>query len=62
MAAVTSSPWLGTTYNPALFSPSQVGNVSFAFQDANNATMTYTFTSGPFAGTTQSKQIVRQPY
>ncbi|MBL8522164.1 MAG: S8 family serine peptidase [Betaproteobacteria bacterium] len=62
LAAVTSSPWLGTTYNPALFSPSQVGTVSFAFQDANNATMTYTFTSGPFAGTSQTKQITRQPY
>ena len=62
LAAVTSSPWLGAAYNPGLFAPSQVGTVSFAFQDANNATMTYTFTSGPFAGTTQTKQIVRQPY
>ena len=30
--------------------------------DANNATMTYVFTNGPFAGTTQTKPIVRQPY
>jgi serine protease len=62
IAATTSSPWIGVPYNAALFAPSVVGNVSFAFSDANNAVMTYTFTSGPFAGTTQSKPIVRQPY
>ncbi len=62
LAAVTSSPWLGVNYNPSLFAATQVGTVSFAFQDANNATMTYNFTAGPFAGTSQTKQLVRQPF
>ncbi len=62
IAATTSSPWIGVPYNAAQFAASVVGNVSFAFSDANNATMTYSFTGGPFAGTTQSRPIVRQPY
>jgi len=62
LATATSSPWLGSTYNPAAFTPAAMGTVSFAFSDANNAVMSYTFTAGPFAGTTQTKQLVRQPY
>jgi hypothetical protein len=62
LAATTSSPWIGVPYNPSLFSPAAVGSVTFAFSDASNATMTYSFTSGPFAGTSQSKTLVRQPY
>ncbi len=62
LAATTSSPWIGVPYNSNQFSASIVGTVSFAFSDAANASMTYSFTSGPFAGTTQSKSITRQPY
>jgi hypothetical protein len=62
LATATGSPWVGTTYNAAQFAPVAVGTVSFNFSDANNALMTYTFTSGPFAGTTQTKPLVRQPY
>lgn len=54
---VTSSPWLGTNYNPASFAPVKVGTMSLSFADQNTATMTYTVN-----GVTQSKAIVRQPY
>ena len=57
-----SSPWVGATYNPSLLQPIPTGTMTLNFSDANNATMTYAFTSGPFAGTTQTKPIVRQPY
>ena len=57
-----SSPWVGATYNPGLLQPIPTGTMTLNFSDANNATMTYTFTAGPFAGTTQTKPIVRQPY
>ncbi|MEQ1516763.1 MAG: hypothetical protein ABL931_09770, partial [Usitatibacteraceae bacterium] len=56
------SPWLGVTYNPSQLQVVPAGTLTLNFSDANNATMTYAFTSGPFAGTTQSKPIVRQPY
>ena len=62
LATATSSPWLGGTYNPAAFTPAAMGTVSFTFSNANNAVMSYTFTAGPFAGTTQTKQLVRQAY
>lgn len=59
----TSGPqWLGVAFNPALVAVQQMGTMSFNFSDANNATMTYSFTAGPFAGTTQSKPIVRQSF
>ena len=54
---VTSSPWLGTTYNPAAFSPQAVGNVTFTFTDINNAVMTYTVD-----GVTQARNLSRQPF
>jgi hypothetical protein len=54
---VTSSPWLGTVYNPAAFSPQAVGNVTFTFTDINSAVMTYTVD-----GVTQTKSLVRQPF
>ena len=64
--STTSSAWLGATYDPKQlkFVPpdGKTGTLTLNFSDANNATMTYAFTSGPFAGTTQSKPIVRQPY
>ena len=60
--SLTSSPWLGATYDPSRVAIVPAGTLSLVFSDANNALMTYAFTSGPFAGTTQTKAIVRQPY
>ena len=60
--ATTGSPWLGTAYNPALFGVVAAGSVSFNFQDADHATLTYSFLAGPYAGTTQVRPLVRQPY
>ncbi|MEO8385074.1 MAG: S8 family serine peptidase, partial [Betaproteobacteria bacterium] len=60
--STVSSPWLGTTYTPSQLQVIPAGTMTLNFSDANNATMTYAFTSGPFAGTTQTKPIVRQPY
>lgn len=57
-----SSPWLGAVYNPSLLQAIPTGTLSLSFSDANNALMTYTFTAGPYAGTTQTKTIVRQPF
>ena len=57
-----SSPWLGAVYNPSLLQSIPTGTLSLNFIDANNALMTYTFTAGQYAGTTQTKAIVRQPY
>jgi hypothetical protein len=62
LATATGSPWLGTVYNPAQFSPAAMGTVTFNFTNANNAVMSYTFTAGPYAGTSQTKTLVRQPY
>ena len=62
LATATSSAWLSATYDPSKFKAAAMGTVSFAFTDANNAVMSYTFTAGPFAGTTQTKTLVRQPY
>ena len=58
----TGSVWLGATYDPTKLTVTQAGTLQFSFTDANNALMTYSFTTGPFAGIMQSKQIVRQPY
>ena len=60
--STTGSAWLGATYNPNQLAVTAAGTLGFSFTDANNATMNYTFTTGPFSGTTQSKTIVRQPY
>ena len=55
--STVSSPWLGVTYNPALFKPTKVGSMTINFSDQASAVMTYTVN-----GLTQSKNIVRQPY
>ena len=60
--STTGSAWLGATYNPNQLAVTPTGTMSFVFTDANNGMMNYTFTIGPFNGTTQSKAIVRQPY
>ena len=62
MYSTTGSAWLGATYNPNQLVVTEAGTLTFSFTNANNAMMNYTFTTGPFAGTTQSKTIVRQPY
>ena len=65
------SPWLGATYNPAALAVTQVGTITFVFTPeagsggvarAAAAQMTYRFTAGPYAGTTQTKSISRQPF
>lgn len=59
----TSGPqWLGVAFSPAQVAVQQMSTMSFSFADANNATMTYCFTAGPFAGPTQLKAIVRQVF
>ncbi len=60
--STTSSAWLGASYNPNQLTVTQAGNMSLSFTGSGTAIMTYSFTSGPFAGTTQSKQIVRQVF
>jgi chitinase len=55
--STTSSPWLGTVYNPAALAVSKVGSVTFTFLSADAAMMTYTVN-----GVTQSKRITRQPF
>jgi hypothetical protein len=60
--STTGSPWLGVTYNPSLLVPLEVGTLSFNFTNASNATMNYSFTAGPFAGTSQSKVISRNDF
>ena len=53
----TSSPWLGTAYNPAAFVANPVGTLTFTFNDLNNAVMSYTID-----GVSGSKPITRQPF
>jgi lysyl endopeptidase len=51
------SAWIATTYNPNLLQVITVGNMSFNFSNANNATMSYTVD-----GLSQSKTIERQQF
>ena len=60
--STTGSVWLGANYNPALLTPKEVGTLSFVFTNSSNATMNYSFSDGPFAGTTQSKNISRNSF
>ena len=60
--ATTGSQWLGANYNPGQLAATPVGTMSFGFANANNATLSYNFTAGPFSGTNQTKNIVRQAY
>lgn len=69
--ATLGSPWLGTTYNPSALAVTQVGTITFVFTPevggggtarAASAQMTYRFTAGPYAGTTQTKSITRQQF
>jgi photosystem II stability/assembly factor-like uncharacterized protein len=60
--STVGSPWLGTTYNPAALVATAAGTMRLNFSSANAATFTYQFTAGPFAGTMQTKSIVRQSF
>ncbi len=60
--ATTGSPWLGATYNASALAVQPVGTMSLNFTSATAGTMTYTFTAGPFAGTSQTKPIERQNF
>jgi hypothetical protein len=62
MYSTSGSAWLGASYNPGQFVATATGTLSFNFAGANSANMTYSFSAGPFAGTTQTRPIVRQPY
>ena len=56
----TGSAWLGAGYNASQLAVTEAGTMSLSFSSTGSAVMTYAFTSGPFAGTTQSRQIARQ--
>ena len=60
--STTGSPWLGAAYDANQLAVSEAGNMSISFNASGIAVMTYAFTSGSFAGTTQSRQIVRQAF
>ena len=60
--STTGSAWLGGGYDANRLAVTQAGTMSLAFNGGSSAVMTYSFTSGPFAGTTQSRQIVRQAF
>ncbi len=69
--STVGSPWLGTVFDKNAVKVTPVGTISVAFTPdttgantgkSSNATLTYTFTAGPFMGTTQTKQIMRQGF
>lgn len=61
--STTGSRWLGATFPPIRSQDIlEVGTLTLNFANANAATMTYRFTAGPFAGTQQTKPLVRQEY
>jgi hypothetical protein len=60
--ATSGSAWLGANYDSNAFTVNKIGTIGLGVLDNNNARLTYTFTAGPFAGTNQTKSIVRQPF
>ncbi len=69
--STVGAPWLGTEFNKNAVKVAPVGTVSIIFSPdtagaatgkSSNAVLTYTFTAGPFSGTTQTKQITRQRF
>jgi trimeric autotransporter adhesin len=62
LATTSGSRWLGATYDPLLFRVNAVGTFSLRFSNTDNAILNYSFSSGPFAGVSQSKAIVRMAY
>ncbi len=60
--ATQGSRWLGAAYDPAAFRVEQIGTLGLRFSGPNAAILEYSFTSGPFIGTTQSKTLIRMGY
>ncbi len=60
--STTGAQWLGAAFNANSVVATNVGTLSFDFANANAATMRYNIMSGPFQGTNQTKQIVRQNF
>lgn len=60
--ATTGSQWLGSNYAPEALRVAQVGVMNIEFANSNAASFTYTFSTGPFAGTNQSRPLVRMSY
>jgi len=60
--STNASGWLGVPYDPASFTVTRVGTGRLGFTSNAAGVLHYTFSAGPFAGTSQSKPIVRQPY
>ena len=60
--STTGSAWLGVAYDPNQLAVTETGTMSLTFNGSGNALMTYAFTRGPFAGTTQSRSMVRQVF
>jgi hypothetical protein len=69
--STVGSPWLGTVFDKNAVKVTPAGTITVTFtpdvagsntSKSSNATLTYTFTAGPFAGTTQTKQITRQGF
>lgn len=59
--SVKAGRWLGAAFVPITSANvTEVGTLTLDFTSAAAATMTYDFTAGPFAGTRQTKPIVRQ--
>lgn len=60
--STTGSAWLGAAYESNALTITEAGTMSLNFATDGSAMMTYSFTSGPFAGTTQSRPIARQAF
>jgi hypothetical protein len=54
---MVGNPWNATTWNASAVTPTQVGNATITFQDANRGTFAYTVN-----GISQSKAIERQVF
>ncbi len=62
MYNTTGSPWLGVTYDPKMLVVNNMGTMTLNFANANSATMSYTFSAGPYSGLTQTKSLLRLAY
>ena len=60
--STNSSRWLGSVYDPTAFKAEQIGTMSLRFSGPDAAQLNYVFSSGPFAGTNQTKAITRMVY
>ncbi len=60
--STTGSPWLGAMYDGNAQAVTEAGTMSLNFAADGSAMMTYSFTSGPFAGITQNRPIARQAF